>query len=158
MVIIAGKDVFAHSALGAGDLLAMTAGVSYALYLLTTQRIRAHLDTLSSLWIPGMTGTILLLCFNAATHKALWGFSGRTYLALFALSLISQVIGWLAINYALGHLPASVVSVTLLGQPLLTAIFAMPFLGQMITGSQLIGGAVALTGIALVNRGFARTG
>jgi drug/metabolite transporter (DMT)-like permease len=66
------------------------------------------------------------------------------------------VVGWLAINYALGHLPASVVSVTLLGQPVLTAVFAVPLLGQALSQAQLLGGVVALAGIYLVNRGFAR--
>ncbi|HEV7128093.1 MAG TPA: DMT family transporter [Ktedonobacterales bacterium] len=156
MAIIAGRDVLAHSNGGAGDLLAATAGVSYAAYLLATQRLRVHLDTVSSLWIPALVGAALLLLFNIGAHRALWGFSGHAYLALLALGLVSQVAGWLAINYALGHMPASVVSVTLLGQPVLTAVFAVPLLGQALQGDQLLGGLVALVGIYLVNRGFGR--
>ncbi|MGH2486771.1 MAG: DMT family transporter [Ktedonobacterales bacterium] len=156
MAIIAGRDVLAHSNGGAGDLLALTAGVSYAGYMLATQRLRVHLDTVSSLWIPALVGAILLLLFNVGAHRALWGFSGHAYLSLLALGLISQVAGWLSINYALGHMPASVVSVTLLGQPVLTAIFAVPLLSQALRGDQLLGGLVALVGIYLVNRGFAR--
>jgi drug/metabolite transporter (DMT)-like permease len=66
------------------------------------------------------------------------------------------VTGWLAINYALGHLPAAVVSPTLLAQPVLTAIIAVPLLGQAMGPQQILGGAVALSGIYLLNRGFAR--
>lgn len=158
IVIIAGKDLSSHTTLGAGDLLALAAGVSYASYLLSTQRIRSRLDTVSSLWMPCLAGTVFLLLFNLTAHRALWGFSGQTYLSLLGLGIVSQVIGWLAITYALGHLPASVVSVTLLGQPVLTALFAIPFLGEYLSGTQIIGGVVALAGIYLVNRGFARTG
>lgn len=157
MAIIAGREVLAHSNGGLGDLLAAAAGVSYAGYLLATQRLRVHLDTVSSLWIPGVSGAALLLLFNLGAHRALWGFSTHAYLALLALGLISQVAGWLAINYALGHMPASIVSATLLGQPVLTALFAVPLLSQALGADQLIGGVVALAGIYLVNRGFART-
>jgi drug/metabolite transporter (DMT)-like permease len=156
MAVIAGHDVASDRSLGVGDLLALTAGISYAVYMLATQRIRARLDTLTSLWIPGVSGALFLLVFALATRQPLLGYSGRAYLALLAVGLISQVVGWLAINYALGHLPASVVSVTLLGQPVLTAVFAVPLLGQALSQTQLLGGAVALVGIYLVNRGFAR--
>lgn len=156
MTIIVGGDMFSGSHLGAGDTLALTAGIAYAGYLLSMQRIRAQLDTLSSLWIPGVTGAILLLVFNLVTHEPLFGFPLHSYLALLALGIISQVVGWLAINYALGHLPAAIVSATLLGQPVLTAVFAVMFLGEALSPGQLLGGLVALAGIYLVNRGYVR--
>lgn len=157
MGVIVGQDALASSGhLGAGDALALLAGVSYALYLTITPHVRAHMSTLASLWIPGLAGMTVLLAFNLAAGRALWGFSGGTWLALLAVGLISQAVGWLAINYALGHMPASVVSVTLLAQPVLTALFAVPLLGEALAGRQLLGGAVALAGIYLVNRGFAR--
>ncbi len=152
MGIIVGADTLTHSTVGAGDLLALAAGVAYACYLLATQRIRSRMDTLSSLFIPSLTGIAILLAFNLAAHRALWGFSGGTYLALLGLGLISQLVGWLAINYALGHLPAAVVSVTLLAQPVLTALFAVPILGEALSSNQILGGVVALAGIYLVNR------
>jgi drug/metabolite transporter (DMT)-like permease len=157
MGAIVGRDVLGQAGqLGAGDLLALLAGVFYAMYLLATQRIRARMDTLSSLWVAGAVGAALLLVFNLAAGYALWGFAPNQYLALLGLGLISQVAGWLAINYALGHMPASAVSVTLLAQPVLTALFAVPFLGEALEGRQVFGGLVALAGIYLVNRGFAK--
>lgn len=153
MIVIAGREVFGGSNVGAGDLLALTAGCSYALYLLATQRIRVRMDTLSSLWIPGVSGALVLLVFNLASARPLLGYPTGAYLALLALGLVSQVAGWLAINYALGHMPASIVSVTLLGQPVLTALLAVPLLAQPLTGAQALGGAIALAGIYLVNRG-----
>lgn len=152
MIVIVGPDVLTRSQLGAGDALALAAGASYGGYMLATQRVRVHLDTLSSLWMAGASGAVLLLLYHLARHEALWGFSGRTYVMLLALGLVIQVGGWLAINYALGHLPASIVSVTLLAQPVLTALFAVPLLGEPLSLDQMLGGAVALVGIYLVNR------
>ena len=158
MAVIVGPDIIgnAQSDLGVGDGLALAAGVSYAMYLTVTQRVRTRMDTLASLWIPGAVGTILLLIFCIVTHQVLWGFSTGVWLALFGVGLVSQALGWMSINYALGHLPASVVSVTLLGQPVLTAILAVPLLHQPIGPLQMAGGAAALTGIYLVNRGAPR--
>jgi drug/metabolite transporter (DMT)-like permease len=159
MGIIVGPDAFGGprgSALGLGDALSLTAGVSYALYLVLTQRVRAAMSTLPSLWIPAFSGAALLLLFNLAAGRALLGFTPHAWLMLLLVGLISQAAGWMAINYALGHLPASIVSPTLLGQPVLTALFAVPLLSQALEGRQILGGLVALAGIYLVNRGFAR--
>jgi drug/metabolite transporter (DMT)-like permease len=156
MSVIVGWDVISQSPLSAGDLLAMLAGVFYAGYLLTTQRIRADMDTLPSLWVASATGTVLLLAFILATGQALVGYSLNAYMALLGLGLISQLVGWLAINYALGHMPASVVSVTLLTQPILTALFAVPLLKESLETHQIVGGLIALGGIFLVNRGVGK--
>jgi drug/metabolite transporter (DMT)-like permease len=153
MSVIVGWDVLSHTSLGAGDLLALLAGVFYAGYLLATQRIRAKMDTLPSLWVASATGMILLLAFILVTGQALTGYSPNAYIALLGLGLISQLAGWLAINYALGHMPARIVSVTLLGQPVLTALFAVLLLHEILAAHQIVGGLIALAGIFLVNRG-----
>ncbi len=156
MGIVAGRDVVAHTSLGAGDLLALAGGCAYAGYLLTTQRIRARMDTLSSLLIPGVVGAFVMLLFNIVTQRPMVGFPAHAWLSLLALALVSQVAGWLSINYALGHMPASLVSVTLLTQPVLTALFAVPMLGEPLSPNQIVGGLVALTGIYIVNRNATR--
>jgi drug/metabolite transporter (DMT)-like permease len=62
------------------------------------------------------------------------------------------MIGYLAITYALGHLPASVVSPTLIGQPILTTLLAIPLLGELPSVLQWLGSAIALAGIYIVNQ------
>jgi drug/metabolite transporter (DMT)-like permease len=156
MSLIAGWDVLSRSPLGAGDLLALLAGIFYSGYMLSTQRLRAGMDTLSTLWIVSATGVVLLLAFDLARGLPLAGFSTGAYLALVGLGLVSQVAGWLAINYALGHLPASMVSPTLLGQPIVTALLAVPLLGEQLESRVAIGGLIALVGIYIVNLGVAR--
>jgi len=71
---------------------------------------------------------------------------------LLALGLGPQVVGWMLINYALGHLRASHVSVSLLGQPVVTAILGFFILGEMLTVNQMLGGMLVLGGIYLVNQ------
>jgi drug/metabolite transporter (DMT)-like permease len=89
---------------------------------------------------------------SLALGQPLTGYPLASYLNLLAVALITQVGGYLAINYALGHLPASLVSPTLLGQPVVTALLAVPLLGEAITAVQVLGGVLVLGGIALLHR------
>jgi hypothetical protein len=50
------------------------------------------------------------------------------------------------------HLPATVTSVGLLAQVPLTALLAVPLLGEPLTGPYLAGGVQVLAGIYVVNR------
>jgi drug/metabolite transporter (DMT)-like permease len=82
----------------------------------------------------------------------LTGYPISTYLNFFGLGVLVQAIGWLAINYAQGFLPASLVSPTLLIQPLLTAILAGPLLGETFSAVEMLGGVAVLGGIVIVYR------
>ena len=48
--------------------------------------------------------------------------------------------------------PASIVSPTLLGQPVLTALLAVPLLNESIGWAQVTGRALVLAGIWFINR------
>ena len=58
----------------------------------------------------------------------------------------------MAVAYALGYLPASLVSPTLLLQPVLTGLLAVPILGEQLSAVQIVGGAAVLIGIYIGHR------
>jgi drug/metabolite transporter (DMT)-like permease len=151
MVVIVGGDAWRLLHFNLGDLLAIAASLFYAAYMLTTQRARMRVDTLTFNAVYLTAAVLVLLPFNLLTGTQLTGFSRQTWLALFGLGLFAQVIGWVAINYALGHLQAAHVSVTLLGQPVVTAILGVVLLGELLTVNQACGGLLVLFGIYLVN-------
>ena len=107
--------------------------------------------TFSTVAIAGSVLTLLVVCLILGTP--LWGFSVRTWVALLGLGLISQLLAYLALAYALGHLPATVTSVGLLAQVPLTALLAVPLLGEPLTRPYLVGGALVLVGIYVVSSG-----
>jgi len=151
-LVIVGGDVFEHPSLGWGDLLAIGSSLFYAAYLLNTQKVRQRTGTLSFMWLSSVSATLLLLLYVLFMGEQLLGFSEETWQALVALALISHVLGWLAINYALGHLPAPLAAVSLLSQPVITAIVAVPLLGEQLSLYQIGGGLLVLLGIYIVNR------
>jgi drug/metabolite transporter (DMT)-like permease len=134
----------------AGAFMAIAAAVFFAGYLLATEHVREEMDTLtfSTLAIVGSVVTVLVVC--VALGMPLSGYSPRTWVALLGLGLISQLGAYLALTYALGHLPATVTSVGLLAQVPLTALLAVPFLGEPVTTPYLAGGALVLVGIYVV--------
>jgi drug/metabolite transporter (DMT)-like permease len=135
-----------------GDLMALGAAVFWAAYMLTTERVRAEMDTLTfnTVAIGASVFTLLAVCL--AMGVPLSGYSDKTWAALVALGLISQVAAYYALVYALGHLPATVTSVAVIAQVPLTALLAALLLGEPLTGTQMAGGLVVLAGIYVVSR------
>jgi drug/metabolite transporter (DMT)-like permease len=149
--IVLGSDFLLHPDLGLGDLIALAAAIFYGGYLLATQLARQHLDTLSYVWLVSLSSAVILLIVSLGMGLQLTGFSTQTYLAFLGAALVSQVLGYLAVAYALGHLPASAVAPTLIGQPVVTALLSIPFLGEVMLPAQWIGGVGVLVGIYLVH-------
>ncbi|GFO58856.1 hypothetical protein GMST_11810 [Geomonas silvestris] len=151
MTLIVGAVGIRQLQFNHGDLLSIAASMFYAAYLLTTQKARVANDTLTFMTVSVVAGAALLWVVNLALGVPLTGFSARTWWALTGLALLSHLVGWLAINYALGHLKASAVSVSLLGQAVVTALLSIPILGETLGWSQTVGGLLVLSGIYLVN-------
>jgi drug/metabolite transporter (DMT)-like permease len=152
-LLIVGAHLDATVAAGTliGDALAIVACVFFAAYLLTTERIRVAMDTLTfnTLAIVGSLVTLAVIC--VALGFPLTGYPSRTWLALAGLGLISQLGAYYALVYALGHLPATVTSVSLLAQVPGTAILAMLLLGEPLSLTQIAGALIVLAGIYIVN-------
>lgn len=157
-VLVLGHDSLKSLDLGAGTLLGLLAGVFYGGYFLATERGRVRLDSISYFWLSGITTSVLLAGMAVALGQPLTGYSTRSYLYLALLALGPQTLGWLAINFAQGHLPASVVAPTLLGQPVATALLAGPILGEQVSPLEAVGGLIVLSGVYLVHRGRLRGG
>ncbi|HLF88593.1 MAG TPA: DMT family transporter [Anaerolineales bacterium] len=151
-VTVLGIDQLDITKFDLGGLFGAGAGVFYAGYFLITQKGRDLLDALSYLWISVVGSTSVLLLVILVRGQPLVGYSVQSYLSFLAFGLVTQVIGWLAINYAQGHLPATIVSPMLLGQPVMTAILAALLLGETLTLWQFSGGVMVLVGVYLAHR------
>lgn len=152
VVIIVGVDKVFNSKLSVGNLLAICASLFYGAYLLTTKKGRVSLDTVSFTAISMITSTIILFVFCEIKGAPLAGFEAKSWYALVALGLISQLGGWLAINFALGYIKPTAASVSLLSQSVFTAVFSIPVLGEYLTWIEMVGAFIVLIGIYMVNR------
>ena len=132
--------------------MATLTGLFYGGYYLITEKSRAHFDSVTHIWFVGIGASLALFIINTILQNPFAGYDRSTWLVFFASAIVSQLIGYMALAYALGHLPASIVAPTMVLQPVVTAILAIPFLGEIPTIWQGIGGAIALVGIYVVNR------
>jgi drug/metabolite transporter (DMT)-like permease len=143
-------------ALNHGDVLAFSGAFFYALYLLTTQKARQHVDSLSYLWVAVATSAAVLAVISLALNLPLGGYAARSYAVAIGSGIVSQAGGWWLINYALGYLPASSAVVVLLAQPVVTGVLSIYLLGEILTLPQVAGGALVLAGIYLCLRSNAQ--
>jgi len=154
--LILGTDLILHPRFGVGDVMAMLTGFFYGGYFLFTEKSRLHFDPVSHIWLVGIGASLALFIINRILHYPLTGYDTRTWLVFLATAIVSQLIGYMALAYALGHLPASIVSPTMVLQPVVTTVLAIPLLGEIPGVWQGVGGAVALAGIYLVNQSHNR--
>lgn len=136
-----------------GDLLAVAASIFFAAYLMITAEARAHMDTLTFSTLAAVGSVAGLAIIALALGVPLHGYSWESWASLLGLGLFAQLVGYFAITYALGHLPATLTSVGILAQTPLTALLALPLLGEALSSGQIIGGLLVLAGIYVVNRG-----
>ena len=150
-LLIMGTDFILHPRFGIGDLMATFTGFFYGGYYLITEKSRAHFDSVSHIWLVGVGASLSMFIINLVLGYSLTGYDTQTWLVFLATAVVSQLIGYMALAYALGHLPASIVAPTMVLQPVVTALLAIPLLREIPTAWQGIGGAIALVGIYIVN-------
>jgi drug/metabolite transporter (DMT)-like permease len=150
--VILWADLKHHAQIGIGDLMALAASACFAVYLMVTEKVRGSTGTLAFLRLAMIASMVALLLMNLVMGISLRVPHGRTIWALLGLGLVSQLGGYLFLTYALGHLPATLTSISLLTQGPLTAAMAAVFLDEPLTLSQIIGGFLVLAGVALAHR------
>lgn len=137
-----------------GDGLAMLGAVTAACYYLIGRRVRRRL----SLWpyVGLVYGAAFVGCvvLSKATGAVLAPQPPRE-LAIFAgLALGPMLLGHTGMNWALGHLPAYVVNLTTLGEPVGATVLAalLPGIAEVPGVGTLIGGALVLSGVLMAAR------
>ena len=88
----------------------------------------------------------------AVTRTPLLGLEPHSYLAILAVAVVSQLIGHNAMNWALGFLPAAMVAVAILGEPVGATVIAAIVLDEVPTLLELAGAAVVLIGVYVALR------
>lgn len=132
-----------------GDGLALAGGVAAAGYLLLGRRLREGLSLLPYVTICYGCAALTLWIVVLAARLPVTGFGARTWGALCGMALVSQVIGHSSYNWALRYFGASVIAVTLLGEPLLGSLAAWWLFGEALTWLKAAGAALILAGIYL---------
>lgn len=148
VAVLIGVENILHLQIGIGFVYAIAASIFLAGYILIVKRARRNAPTLPVISVALLGSTVTLLVICLLNGAPLTGFSGASWLYLLALGLIVQVGGYFSINFALGYIDSTKVSLLTLLQPVLTAIFAILLLGERFE-NHLWGGIIVLSGLAV---------
>jgi drug/metabolite transporter (DMT)-like permease len=151
-ILIMGINLVLHPRLGWGDLMAFSASILYAAYILITRFGRQNLDSLSYVWLTGASAAFWIWIIITVFRQPLLGYSAQTWLVFISATIVVQILGYLCLSFALGKLPASIVSPTLNLQPVITMVLAIPLLREIPTLIQVGGGLLILFGVYLINQ------
>lgn len=137
-----------------GDLLAIAGAVTAAAYYLTGRRLRQKLDLLPYITLVYGACLLVLVALGLVTGARLWPQPPREWLIFALLAIGPMLLGHTGMNWALGYLPAHVVNVTLLGEPLGASLLAMliPAIAEVPSLYTIAGGVLILGGIVVTSR------
>jgi drug/metabolite transporter (DMT)-like permease len=136
-----------------GDFLALVGALMAAGYMLVGRKLRARMNLIPYIFIVYGMAAVVLIGIMVGLKENPLGQPPLAYLWFLLLALVPQLFGHSTFNWALKYLPASFVSVTLLGEPVGSTILAY-FIFLETPGWAKVGGAVLiLVGIWLAARG-----
>lgn len=149
MVVLIGPAAFFEMRLDKGFALALLSGMLYASYMLISKPILNRLNIGSFMTISMAVSSVFLLIVCLIFGEPLWNFTPAIWTVFAVQGLICQLIGWLAISYAVQKMDAQRVSLSLLSQAVVTGLLAWVFIDEKITWQMILGGVIILTGIAI---------
>jgi len=90
---------------------------------------------------------LTLLAAAIPFEVRLWGYSGETWLWIWAITLGPQIMGHTVFNWALRYVEASIISGTILAEPVVSALLAWLILSETPGVLTILGGGVVLAGL-----------
>lgn len=137
-----------------GDLLALIGAVTASLYYLAGRRLRATLDLVPYVSLVYGWCTLALFALALLRGDRLGPYAASDWAIFAALAAGPMLLGHTGMNWALRHLPAHVVNLTVLGEPVGASLLAMlipaigerPDLWTVVGGVLILGGALGAIG------------
>lgn len=140
-----------------GALLILLSAAVAAIYSILSKRsFRKHTAlefTCYSIW----AGTLPLLVFLPGLARQAPAAASSATLAVLYLGLFPGAIAYVLWNFALSRMPASLLSSFLYLSPVLATLIAWAWLGEIPSPLTILGGAIAIVGVVLVQTKGHRT-
>jgi len=149
ITIVAYQDLALSGRALIGDGLAALAALAETGYLLCGRSVRRRID--APRYAFGVYASCAaFVCVAVLGTRSGFAISGHDLLLALGLAVVATALGHTLVSQSLGYMPAAVVAVSFLAQPLMAALFALLFLAQVIPLTTALGGIIALAGIGLV--------
>ena len=137
-----------------GDFLIFISAINWAVFSILSRRgLKEHPSTRMTFWVMTLGWLITSLAFFTQNGLAeLPRLDSRGWVAMIFLGIFTTGLAYIAWFDALASLPATQTGAFLYIEPLTSMVVAALILGEQVTWASLLGGAVILLGVWLVNR------
>jgi len=132
-----------------GLFLAVISSVTVAGYLFFGRVMRRHISIMPYLWLVYIGGGITGLAAAFATQTSIVGYNGEAYFWLLMVTLVPQLIGHSGMNYAVGYISATLISIN--GQIIVATAGVLAFIifGEVPAALELAGSSVIVGGVIM---------
>ncbi len=133
----------------AGDALSLMGAAFYTGYLIVVMGLRDRLPTSVVLAMSTLASVVFLLPAALLEPGSIWPVDWRPVVTL---AITSQLVGQGLMVFASGRLPAPVIGVGLLVQPMVSAVAGWLLFGEVLGPAELAGAAMVLAALVLIRR------
>ncbi|MFB6154124.1 MAG: DMT family transporter [Halodesulfurarchaeum sp.] len=134
-----------------GNALALMGAVMAGGYVLAGRTIRQRLPLVPYVLLVYSAATAVLGALVLVQGHPFLSYPPREWALFLAMALGPGILGHTVINWALKYVESTVVSVSLLGEPLGSALLALVIFMEVPGPTTIVGGAIVLTGIFITS-------
>ena len=132
-----------------GDIMAFAAAGVISGYFLIGQKVRSELPVVPYSIAGFLSSAFFLALYSMATGASFTGYDQNTWLAFLGIAFLATICGQFLFNVLLKWLPATVITMRMLGESVGTCILAYFILHEALSLRQLVGIVVILGGLLI---------
>jgi drug/metabolite transporter (DMT)-like permease len=132
-----------------GNLLAIVGAAAFGGYFVVGRTVRRAIGFLEYAFIAYSASAVMLVAWMLLRGHSFTGFDPANYFWILLLALGPQVFGHTTFNWALKYMPAPKVAISVLGEPIGSALLAWLFFSEVPGYTLFTGAALILYGVYL---------
>ncbi|MCX7570678.1 DMT family transporter [Tumebacillus sp. DT12] len=132
-----------------GDFLSLLGTLVVSCYLVIGQHLRNAVSSMVYSLLVYVFAIVVMFFYCIWEGYSLAGYPGREWMLFILLAVIPTVFGHTLFNWLLKYMNAATISMAILGEPIGATVLAWLLLGEAVTSSQWVGGAIIMSGIWL---------
>ena len=132
-----------------GDILALLGAITVTASFLMGPSARRNLSLMTYTFLVYGIASIALILYNVVLQNDFTGYPADHWWLFLALAIFPTFLGHSLFNWALKWLSTATISMGIVFEPVGATILAYFILGEVVTWSQLLGGAIVIFGLFL---------
>ena len=133
-----------------GIILALTGALTAAVYFVIGRVIRKIISTVTYTSITYTSAALILLVFSTSMGYNLTNYNSTTWIYFLLLAIVPMLGGHSVLNYLLKYIKASIITATVLGEPVGASILAILILNEILPMHSYIYMMITIIGIFIV--------